>query len=175
MTEEQLRAMSEQEIRARFRHAPAYYLQAKLEKKRALDGRRKQARTAPESSREAAPPEPSQWRASPPEPESLDLRFAPSERAKRTSLANEGLNLPLPGFEILDAALCESEGPLEDPDDSLAEPLDTDTGLTQQAILETALEDYSNWPFRSTPEPSSEPEPLPRPESELERKLTLVL
>ncbi len=81
MTEDQLRSMSEQEIRARFRCAPAYYLQAKLENKRALMASENQLPGDPESRWEAAVTDQSRWQAA------------------------------LPGFDILDAALSETDDP----------------------------------------------------------------
>jgi hypothetical protein len=135
MTDEQLRAMSEQEIRARFRAAPGYYLQAKLEKKRALERR---AVVTPAHT----PP-------------------APAARARRN------MDAPLPGFEILDAALSESG----DSHISLARGDAAQAGLTQHAILESALEDYATWPLRADSQSPSD-QPLT---SDLERKLALVL
>ena len=150
MTEDQLRSMSEQEIRARFHCAPAYYLQAKLEKRRALLAKESQLPGDAESRWESAATERSQWQAA------------------------------LPGFDILDAALSETDD--SDADAAHirpAEQADTQTELTQQAILEAALEDYSTWPVLREPEskvtPAPEPEPEPEPASELEHKLTLVL
>lgn len=138
MTEDQLRSMSEQEIRARFRCAPAYYLQAKLEKKRALLAKENHFSGDAESRRETAVTEQSQWQAA------------------------------LPGFDILDAALSEADdSDSDDADTRPAEQADAQTELTQQAILEAALEDYSTWPVLREPEPG--------PASELEHKLTLVL
>lgn len=133
MTEEQLRSMTEQQIRARFRCAPAYYLEAKLDSKRAL-----------ESAGIALP-----------EPWSLDIL--------------------LPGFEILDAALAEPDS-LDTPSAQQPAPdprADPEPGLPLPAILEAALEGNSSWPLLSDPE--SEPEPEPAAESELERKLNLLL
>jgi hypothetical protein len=137
MTEEQLRSMSEQEIRSRFRCAPAYYLQAKLDKKRVLEGRPRNT--------------PAHWQS--------HLKTA--------------TGLPLPGFEILDAALSESDSL----DAAAVAHSDEGDTLTQLAILEAALEDYSNWPLLSAPESIAEREPVPEsaPASELERRLNLVL
>ena len=158
MTEDQLRSMSEHEIRARFRCAPAYYLQAKLEKKRAQRRADDQAAAEAESRWEAVLAEQSQWQAALPEPAS----HMPRE--------SEALNLDLTGLDALDAALPESEpvnaAPVED---------GTEAGNTQQAVLEAALEDYSRWPVLS--EDRAEPESAPEAESETERvrKLTLAL
>ena len=164
MSEDQLRSMSEHEIRARFRCAPAYYLQAKLEKKRAQRKCDDQAAAEAESRWEAVLAEQSQWQAALPEPAS----GMPRE--------SEALNLDLTGLDDLDAALPESE-PVESEPVNAAAPVEdgTDAGNTQQAILEAALEDYSRWPVLS--EPQAEPESAPEPESETElvRKLTLVL
>ena len=55
MSDKQLQSMTEQEIRARFRCAPAYYLQAKLERKRALEGRTRRSRKAAPSGRQVEP------------------------------------------------------------------------------------------------------------------------
>lgn len=146
MTEDQLRSMSEQEIRARFRCAPAYYLQAKLEKKRALLAKENRLPEDAESLWETAVTEQSQSQAA------------------------------LPGFDILDAALSEADdSDAADPDTRLAEQADAQTELTQQAILEAALEDYSTWPVLREPESKVTPAPEPEPASDLEHKLALVL
>jgi hypothetical protein len=187
MTEELLRCKTEQEIRARFRCAPGYYLQAKLEKRRALARLEQQAGadTQPggQTDHVEKPIEP----ATRPEPESLDVTALAPERAEITTLApqptkattsapkrtkthlrREVPDFALPGFEILDAALAESDGP----DSTPAEPVSPeDPELTQQAILAVALEGYSNWPFLS----DAEPEQASQAGSELERKLALVL
>jgi hypothetical protein len=146
MTEDQLRSMSEQEIRARFHCAPAYYLQAKLEKRRALLAKESQLPGDVESRWESAVTEQSQWQAA------------------------------LPGFDILDAALSEADDADADAAHIRpAEQADAQTELTQQAILDAALEDYSTWPVLREPESKVTPAPEPEPASELEHKLTLVL
>jgi hypothetical protein len=161
MTEDQLRSMSEHEIRARFRCAPAYYLQAKLEKKRTQ--RKADDRTAAEAESrwEAVLAEQSQWQAALPEPAS----GMPRE--------SEALNLDLTGLDALDAALTESEPVESEPVNAAPVEDGTDAGNTQQTILEAALEDYSSWPVLS--EPQAEAESAPESETELVRKLTLVL
>lgn len=177
MTEDQLKSMTEQEIRARFRCAPAYYLQAKLEKKRALEGGRPAAPGHDEARRDAAP-EPARWWTV--LAASLDLAPARPRRPMPPSVESQNPPPPLPGFEILDAALTES-GSLDTADVLPAIPMNMDmdleleAGLTQQAILEAALEDYANWPLRSAPEPDAQPQAQAESHSELERKLTLVL
>ncbi len=128
MTEELLRCKTEQEIRTRFRYAPTYYLQAKLEKRRALGGPDKQAAADTEPGTQAVPAEQPIEQATPPEPESLDVMALAPKRAKATTLAPESPEDAIPEFEILNVAA-------------------PDPGLTQQTILATALEGYSNWPF----------------------------
>ncbi len=228
MTDELLRCKTEQEIRARFRCAPGYYLQAKLEKRRALAGHQQQMAADSEQNTQAVHLEESIEPARSPEPRSLDITAFAPERAKVTTLAptpgkattasskspkatiapkptkaataapksskatrrapeaakvtatapkrtrssplvREVPDFALPGFEILDAALAESDGPGPVP----AAPVEPAPapGLTQQAILAVALEGYSNWPFLC----DAEPEQAPQPSSELERKLALVL
>lgn len=186
MSKESLRCKTEQEIRTRFRYAPGYYLQAKLEKRRALAGLKQQAGADTQPGGQAAHVEMPIEPATLPEPESLDVTaFAPEptkattpapEPTKATTSApkrtktrrrREVPDFALPGFEILDAALAESDGP----DTMPAEPLTPDPRLTQQAILAVALEGYSNWPFLS----DAEPEQASQAGSELERKLALVL
>lgn len=183
MTDELLRSMTEEEIRHRFRCAPAYYLQSKLDRKRALaradagtaeDGttdagtppgkgaraksrrrsrtrRRASARTpAPAPSNPAESKRTSQARAPAGAP-MPDLPPASEPAEEPVSLfavdsaslpSPEGLDLALPGWEILEAALSDFEhfdptvGPAGD-------------SLTQHEILEAALEDYGNWPFVS--------------------------
>ena len=115
MSEELLSCKTEQEIRTRFRYAPAYYLQAKLEKRRALGGLDKQAGADTEPGRQSLQAEKPTERATPPEAGSLDvtapaLRGAKAmvralKRAKATRLRREIPDFALPGFEILDAAL----------------------------------------------------------------------
>jgi hypothetical protein len=195
MSEEQLGAMSEEQIRARYRCAPAYYLRAKLEKKRALErckAARAQARPAASEQPRATLPESASpdiiepldvatvhldsGPASPDvaavhldaEPASLDFSL-PLPDAEPVDLGIEpmSLDIALPGFEILDAALSAVDY-LDNPPD---EQPQTEPGPTQQAILEAALEDYGNWPFVSDAQAKPEPEPEP----ELERKLRLVL
>jgi len=197
VTEESLRYKTEQEIRARFRCAPGYYLQAKLEKRRALAGLEQQAgadtklggqadqvekpiepATLPEPGsldltafapkpRKAAAPAPKARKAASPAPESTKTT-PPAPKRRKTRLRREVPDFALPGFEILDAALAESDGP----DTTPAEPVSPeDPGLTQQAILAVALEGYSNWPFLS----DAEPEQASQAGSELERKLARVL
>ena len=161
MTEDQLRSMSEHEIRARFRCAPAYYLQAKLEQKRAQRKADGQTAAEAESRWEAVLAEQSQWQAALPEPAS----GMPRE--------SEALNLDLTGLDALDAALTESEPVESEPVNAAPVEDGTDAGNTQQAILEAALEDYSSWPVLS--EPQAEAESAPESETELVRKLTLVL
>ncbi len=227
MTEELLRCKTEREIRARFCFAPGYYLQAKLEKRRALGRLDRQATADTEASGQAVQAEQPIERATLPEPASLDVTALAPEPTKATTPAPEspevtvlvpespevtvlahdspevtvlapestedailefenlnvaapdrvrpnatppGREIPdfaLPGFEILEAALFESDGP----DTMPVEPVSPDPGLTQQAILEDALEDYSNWPLLS----DSESEQESQAGSELERKLALVL
>ena len=186
MSEESLRCKTEQEIRARFRYAPGYYLQAKLEKRRALARREQQAGADAEQDTLAIQVEKPIEPAALPEPLSLDVTALAPERAIVTTLAptatkatppaperspsppkREVPDFALPGFEILDAALAESDGP----EPVAADPVNPDPGLTQQAILAVALEGYSNWPFL----PDADPEQAPRAGSELERKLALVL
>lgn len=208
MTEESLRCKTEQEIRARFRCAPDYYLQAKLEKRRALAGLEQQAgantepggqadhvekpiepATLPEpgsldltafapertqitapapKSRQATAPAPKPRKAASPAPESTKTAPPPAPKRTKRRLRREVPDFALPGFEILDAALAESDGP----DTTPAEPVGPeDPGLTQQAILAVALEGYSNWPFL----PDAEPERASQAGSELERKLARVL
>jgi hypothetical protein len=151
MTEEQLRAMTEEQIRARYAATPAYYLQAKLEKKRALDA----GSASPARTRREIP--------------ALKVRPEPPARTRHREPAS--LDIALPGFEILDAALCEVEyaapARFEDP---CAEP-------TQHAILEAALEDYDSWPLMGEPEldVDREPETARDRASEHERTLELVL
>ena len=163
MTEDQLRSMSEHEIRARFRCAPAYYLQAKLDKKRAQRKRDDRAAAEAESRWEAVLAEQSQWQAALPEPAS----GMPGE--------SEALNLDLTGLDALDATLPESEPVESEPANAATLENRTQAENTQQVILEAALEDYSRWPVLS--EPQAEPESAPQPESETElvRRLTLVL
>ena len=165
MTEDQLRSMSEHEIRARFRCAPAYYLHAKLEKKRAQRKCDDQAAAEAESRWEAVLAEQSQWQAALPEPAS----GMPRE--------SEALNLDLTGLDDLDAALPESEPVESEPVNTAPIEDGTDAVNTQQAILEAALEDYSHWPVLSQPQAEAEAEPAPDSESETElvRKLTRVL
>jgi len=162
MTEEQLMALSEQQIRARFACAPAYYLQAKLEKKRALEA---SATDAPALADEeiAAPP---QLHCETALPVCEPVGTEPATEAQnpyRVTAASESLDFALPGFEILDAALSGSDA-FQSTQILSGE---TSPGLTQTAILESALEDYSNWPIRNSPDVSSA--------SVLERKLALVL
>lgn len=186
MSKESLQCKTEQEIRTRFRYAPGYYLQAKLEKRRALAGLEQRASADTQPGGQAAHVEMPIEPATLHEPESLDVTaFAPEptkattpapEPTKATTSApkrtktrrrREVPDFALPGFEILDAALAESDGP----DTMPAEPLTPDPRLTQQAILAVALEGYSNWPFLS----DAEPKQASQAGSELERKLALVL
>jgi hypothetical protein len=163
MTEQQPRSMSEQDIRARFRCAPDYYLQAKLEKMQAQRQSENHAAAEAESRWEAVLAEQAQWRAALPEP--------------ATTLPPDtgSVNLSLPGLDVLDAALAESEPEPAAP----AENARTEAGITQQAVLEAALEDYSHWPVLSDGDADHEAEPESAPEqdaeSDLARKLTLVL
>ena len=178
MTEEQLRSMTEQEIRRRFRCAPAYYLQAKLEKKRALEGGRP-AVCEGEAPRGKATLEPARRRSERAPSRELTAPPKPRRRAPAPRVVERLAPAPLPGFEILDAALAESGSldtaapPPADSDSDLDALMESplDAALTQQAILEAALEDYANWPLRSAPEALAPTEPT----SELERKLALVL
>ncbi len=153
MTEDQLRAMTEAQICARYGSAPAYYLEAKLEKKRRLETRgdsaigRRGAILAPEVSADADPLAPDF------ESPSLDIR--------------------LPGFEILDAALCAVER--ETPTEATARPTDFDWEPTQHAILQAALEDYGNWPFVGGREAGVAPAPMPATDRESEHARTLEL
>ena len=160
MAEEQPRSMSEQDIRARFRCAPAYYLEAKLEKMQAQRHSENRAAAEAESRWEAVVTEQAQWQAALPEPTTL----APDTGS---------VNLSLPGLDVLDAALAASEPEPATP----AENTRTESGITQQAILEAALEDYSYWPVLSDRDAESESESAPEQdaESDLARKLTLVL
>jgi hypothetical protein len=159
MTEEQPRSMSEQDIRARFRCAPAYYLDAKLEKMQAQRQSENRAAAEAESRWEAVVTEQAQWQAALPEP--------------TTTLAPDtgSVNLSLPGLDVLDAALAASEPEPATP----AENTRTEAEITQQAILEAALEDYSYWPVLSDRDAESESAPEQDAESDLARKLTLVL
>ncbi|GMQ75346.1 MAG: hypothetical protein BMS9Abin01_0594 [Gammaproteobacteria bacterium] len=175
MTEEPLRSMTEQQIRARFRCAPAYYLQAKLEKKRVLERLAKQGAPDAESHWQAALAEQSQRQAAHSEPEGPEVALREPE----------SLDVALPGFEILDAALAECDDPdtmpaqhtTPDPGATPDRGADPDPEHTQQTILEAALEDYSNWPLLPGAESAAELVPAPEPEIELdlERKLELVL
>ena len=208
MSDDPLQSMSEQEIRARFRCAPAYYLQAKLERKRALERRRRRIAEAPAAPGDTDPgeiPAPPA-RAVRPAPGSLpeppealpndllsdsDIEpFGPPVDESRDEpptlprLARESLDPALPGFQVLDAALSPFD------DDEPAPDARMDTGQTQRAILEAALEDYGNWPFLSEPatgggaavepevqawfEPGPEPEATPAPDEEPEPHLTPV-
>jgi len=157
MIEKQLRSMTEQDIRARFRCAPAYYLQAKLDNKRCLRLSEDKAAREAESRWEAVMTEQSQWQAALPEPAGIMPRGADS------------LNLSLPGLDVLDAALSECE-PAPERETASAAPADT-----QQAILEAALEDYAQWPVLSESEAAPETAREQEPEAELARKLSLVL
>jgi len=176
MIDEQLRSMTEQQIRARFRCAPAYYLQAKLEKKRALE--RLAKRHAPHAEPRRQVPRAEQ-------PQSPAVHRGP-EAAEVALGEPESLDIALPGFEILDAALAESDDAHTTPAQQVIAPgpgAARDAEHTQQAILETALADYSNWPLLPGGEPAAEPQPATEPEpaaalateSDLERKLELVL
>jgi pilus assembly protein FimV len=261
--------MSEDQIRTRYRCAPAYYMRSKLEKKRSIEGRKATTAEAPAAAEAQAvqeakvvqeespqdPPSQDEWfwegEAAAPEPaeitfpetasldvdlENLDFDFATLD-AEPAGLDNEPasldvhsvshdpepdipdlvyasldtapadlnveavipgiepmkLDIGLPGFEILDAALSAVDY-LDNPP---AEQVDADCEPTQQAILEAALEDYSNWPLLSKAElsedalseaepeldlelelqPALESEPISEPESEpeFEHKLQLVL
>jgi len=159
MSEQQLRSMSEQDIRARFRCAPDYYLQAKLEKMQVQRQSENHAAAEAESRWEAVLAEQAQWRAALPEP--------------ATTLPPDtgSVNLGLPGLDVLDAALAESEPEPAAP----AENARTEAGTTQQAILEAALDDYSHWPVLSDGEAEPESAPEQDAESDLAHKLTLVL
>jgi hypothetical protein len=238
MSDKQLQSMTEQEIRARFHCAPAYYLQAKLERKRALERRKHRSLKAAKPARQAlstreeparTPPEivdamPAVQSAPEFGPEladalpndllsdsDIDPLMEPMADAMPDFMTEstdtfmvapvgepESLDLALPGFEILEAALAEFDDRNTTPEASV----DVDLGLTQQAILEAALEDYGNWPFLSDPktggapgvdpeveawfdldevaettmvaEPAIAPEPQPEPEHDSEPKLTLV-
>lgn len=205
MTEEQLGAMTEEQIRARYRCAPAYYLRAKLEKKRWLEGRgsaKPQARPA-EPAPAPVPAEPASPAVEPldvcavqahdeqahldiatvhldagpqsaqatavhldagPTPVDFSPALADPEPVDREPVS---LDIALPGFEILDAALSAV--------DYLDDAPESDADLTQHAILEAALEDYSNWPFVSDARAEPEREPVARQEPEIARKLRLVL
>ncbi len=244
MSDKQLQSMTEQEIRARFRCAPAYYLQAKLERKRALERRGRRSRKAAKRARQDhsaqiadAVPAPAGTANVPEMPirsasehrpalsdalpndllsdSDIDPLMEPMAEAMADFMTEstdasmvaledepESLDLALPGFEILDAALAEFDGHDTAPEASV----EVDLGLTQQAILEAALADYGNWPFLSDPktggapgiDPEVEawfdldevaetatemaskmgsemaPEPQPEPELDREPKLTLV-
>jgi hypothetical protein len=162
MTEEQLMALSEQQIRARFACAPAYYLQAKLEKKRALDASATQAPALADE--DFATPQQLHCETALPVCEPVGTEPATAvQNPHRVTAAGESLDFALPGFEILDAALSGSDA------FQATQILSGEASpeLTQTATLESALEDYSNWPIRSAPEVS--------PASVLERKLALVL
>ncbi len=169
MTEEQLRSMTEQQIRARFRCAPAYYLQAKLERKQALE----------RPARRGAPDAESRWQAAVAEQAQWEAAHSESENPGVALFEPESLDIALPGFEILDAALaeCDDPGTAPAPHPTPDPAADPDPEHTQQAILEAALEDYSNWPLLPGAESAAEldPAPAPKAESDLERKLELVL
>jgi hypothetical protein len=191
MSDEQLQSMTEQEIRARFRCAPAYYLQAKLDKKRALERRQQQDRKATTSGPPVEPrdsvdqvPAPAETMTvprlpvqPPPTPRAelpgalpndilSDSDMDPLTEPMADAMADirteynfepeaepESLDLALPGFEILDAALVEFDDRNGAPETSI----EVDLSLTQQAILEAALEDYGNWPFLSDPKTGGAP------------------
>lgn len=151
MTENQLRAMTDEQIRARFQHAPAYYLQSKLDKKRALERRAR---------REAAC---AQFRWDAPVDE------APAPNGDH---APASLDIALPGLEILDAALSASdylddvvaETPAEAPaeaDAPIEAAFQARDGADAEPGLDAALDDYDNWPivFDAPPVARHEPEP----------------
>ncbi len=170
MTDEQLRSMTEQQIRARFRCAPAYYLQAKLEKKRALERLAKQPAPDAEPRRRALRAEQAQRSAVHAKPAAPEVALGEPE----------SLDIALPGFELLDAALAEADNADTAPAQHVITPdpgATPDPEYTQQAILEAALEDYSNWPLLPGGEPAAELDPAAAPAAELdlERKLELVL
>ncbi len=165
MTEEQLRRMSEQQIRARFRCAPAYYLQAKLETKRGLES----------PAEKAAPVAERHWQANLPEQPQAPAGHSEPEGPEAGLRAPWSLDIALPEFEILDATLAATLAEFVHPEPGpYANP---DPEHTQQAILEAALEDYSNWPLLPGPELAAEqaPAPGPKAESDLERELERVL
>lgn len=144
MTEEQLSAMTDEQIRARFRHAPAYYLQSKLEKKRSLEQRERRETACAEF----------WWR------ESLAEEEAPLPRSMDAESAS--LDIALPGLEILDAALSASDYLDAIP----AEPDTTPDELPPQADLEAALDDCGNWPILSDSDPLAHAQPEPESDSE---------
>jgi len=168
MTDEQLLAMSEAQIRARYRGAPPYYLQAKLDKRRTLKGRWTSAPVVKPAVKMQSAEQPPQKKAHAKPPRTIRPR-PPREPA--------GVDVALPGFEILDAALSQL-----DDTPAAAPPKTPDEGRTQQAILEAALEDYSSWPLIGG-EPASEPQPTSkarpkastRAKSELEQRLAELL
>ena len=88
MTEEQLRSMTEQQIRARFRCAPAYYLQAKLESKQALE----------RPARRGAPDAESRWQAAVAEQAQWEVAHSESENPGVALFEPESLDIALPGF-----------------------------------------------------------------------------
>lgn len=150
MTEDQLRSMTDAQIRTRFRHAPAYYLQSKLDKKRDLErcARREAAcakiyRQEPIAEPAAAPADG--------EPASLDIA--------------------LPGLEILDAALSASDylddSCAETPSEAYADE-SIDEALEAEGGLQAALDGYGNWPILPDTRPAARHEPEPQAESESE-------
>ncbi|MDX1433100.1 MAG: hypothetical protein R3286_11700 [Gammaproteobacteria bacterium] len=164
MTDDKLLAMSEAQIRARYRGAPAYYMQAKIEKLRALQGRRSDA---PKSE----PPtriQPTERRAKK-APAASARKARPAVRPAREPVR---IDVALPGFEILDAALSALDEPRVPAAHTPAhEPL---RQATQQSILEATLEDYSNWPLLDD-EPAPAPKASPKRKSDLESRLALLL
>lgn len=164
MTDDKLLAMSEAQIRARYRGAPAYYMQAKIEKLRALRGRR----TDTPKSQAPTPMQPAERRA-----KKAPATSASTVRPARTRAAREPIrvDVALPGFEILDAALSALDEPrAAAPRAPADQPLPQ---ATQQSILEATLEDYSNWPLLDEPAPA--PGVSPKRKSDLESRLALLL
>lgn len=169
MTDDELLRMSEADIRARYRGAPAYFLQAKLEKLRALQGRRRDDRQS-ESPARIRPVErrPKAAPAAPPP------RKAQSRASSRSRV---DVDVALPGFEILDAALAALDEPPATAPRAHSRPETPPAERTQQAIFEAALEDYSNWPLIADGRPTVEKQPKTSTpgRSDIERRLALVL
>ena len=174
MTDEKLQRMSEAQIRARYRDAPAYYMQAKLDKQRALLGRRPAAPKVEAPARIRSGERPARATSSEP------------ARAERTHARRPPVNVDvaLPGFEILDAALSALDEPAaaratrtsSEARPSTAPDAGRDAGRTQRAILEEALDDYSSWPIIGAEAPRArKPKPSAAAKSDLERRLALLL
>ncbi len=104
MNEQLSGCRTEQEIRARFRCAPAYYLQAKLEKLWALGGHDCPAGADKESHTRAVQLEKPIERATLPEPASLDVLASVPEPAKSATPAPEPAKAAAPAPEPAKAA-----------------------------------------------------------------------